>query len=350
MEHKQFIRTARRKVAFYRLGDQALPKLLLVHGNASSSAFFFPTIYDLSKYFNVAAPDLNGFGDTQASPINSPTALRDWADDIDAFADALGWDRFALMGWSLGGGVAWRYAIDHAARLTHLIMLSPMSPYGFGGTRGEEGIPYDDKGWGSPGGFANKDFLDRLHAQDRGDAPFTARAVLRKGLFAEGFVPDKQWEDLYVEELLKIHLGLDYYPGDFVPQASFPYVLPGERGISNSLAPQYANMAAFRDIRPKPPVLWIRGDEDKLVSDRSLSDLATLGQLGIVPGYPGEEAFPSQPMVAQTRALLNKYRDKGGQYTEMVFPGCAHASHLEKPEDFVAALRDFAGRKIEVDV
>jgi pimeloyl-ACP methyl ester carboxylesterase len=95
MEQKQFIQTNRREVAFYRLGDQALPKLLLVHGNASSSAFFFPTIYDLSKYFDIAAPDLNGFGDTQASPIHSPTALKDWADDIDAFADSLGWGRLA---------------------------------------------------------------------------------------------------------------------------------------------------------------------------------------------------------------------------------------------------------------
>ncbi len=347
MEQKQFIPTASREVAYYRLGNPSLPKLLLVHGNASSSAFFFPAIRELSVYFDVAAPDLNGFGDTQASPIRSEAALKEWADDIDAFADALGWDSFALLGWSLGGGVAWRYAIGHAARLTHLIMLSPMSPYGFGGTRGEDGVPYDDKGWGSPGGFANKDFLDRLHAQDRSDAPFTPRAVLRRSLFAQGFTPDKQWEDLYVEELLKIHLGLDYYPGDFVPLASFPYVLPGERGISNSLAPQYANMEAFRDISPKPPVLWIRGDEDKLVSDKSLSDLATLGQMGIVPGYPGEEAFPSQPMVAQTRALLNKYRDRGGQYTEIVFTGCAHAAHLEKPAEFVAALRDFTGRGAE---
>ena len=38
MEQKQFTRTARREDAFYRLGDQALPKLLAVHDNASSSA------------------------------------------------------------------------------------------------------------------------------------------------------------------------------------------------------------------------------------------------------------------------------------------------------------------------
>jgi len=55
-------------------------------------------------------------------------------------------------------------------------------------------------------------------------------------------------------------------------------------------------------------------------------------------------------MVAQTRVLLNKYREKGGHYSEMVFTGCAHASLLEKPEAFVAALRDFAGHKVGAEV
>ncbi|MHC1786532.1 MAG: alpha/beta fold hydrolase [Christensenellales bacterium] len=343
MNQKLFVQTARRQMAYYRLGDQRLPKLLLIHGNASSSAFFFPTIMALAKHFDVAAPDLNGFGDTQASPVHSPTALGDWAEDISAFADAIGFERLALLGWSLGGGVAWRYAILHPGRLSHLILLSPMSPYGFGGTRGVAGEMYDQRGWGSPGGFANKAFIERLQAKDRSDAPMAARKVLEKSLFADGYTVSSQWQDLFVDELLKIRLGEDYYPGDYLPLAAFPYVLPGQRGISNALAPQYANMAAFLDIQPQPPVLWIRGERDTLVSDKSLSDLATLGQLGYLPGYPGEEAFPSQPMVAQTRAFLETYQERGGRYRELMMPGCAHASHLEKPEAFVAALCDFAG-------
>ena len=134
-----------------------------------------------------------------------------------------------------------------------------------------------------------------------------------------------------MDELLKIRLGEDYYPGDYRMQEKFPYVLPGTRGISNALAPQYANVSAFADIKPQPPVLWIRGDQDRLTSDQSMSDLAVLGQFGLLSGYPGADVFPPQPMVAQTRAVLEKYKVNGGSYRESVFEGCAHAAP-EAPE------------------
>ncbi len=340
---KSFIDTARRRTAYYRLENPGKPKLMLVHGNASSAAFFFPTIQALAKHFDIAAPDLNGFGDTQATPIHAPTALCDWADDVDALADSLGWQRFALLGWSLGGGVAWRYAVNHPQRLTHLILLSPMSPYGFGGTKGEGGQMYDERGWGSPGGFANPAFLQKLAEQHTGDDPMGPRAVLEKSLFAKGWPVEKEYQDFFVTELLKIRLGEDYYPGNFQQIPAFPYVLPGDKGISNSLSPQYAKVTGILDIQPKPPILWIRGDQDQLVSDRSFSDLAVLGSLGLLPGYPGEEAFPPQPMVAQTRHVLEQYQEQGGSYREVVMEGCAHASHLEDPERFLKELLDFLG-------
>jgi len=72
-----------------------------------------------------------------------------------------------------------------------------------------------------------------------------------------------------------------------------------------------------------------------------MSDLAVLGSLGLVPGYPGEDVFPSQPMVGQTRALLEKYRINGGTYREAVMEGCAHSAHLEDPERFVHEVEAF---------
>ena len=49
------------------------------------------------------------------------------------------------------------------------------------------------------------------------------------------------------------------------------------------------------------------------MSDASLVDLGRLGALGAVPGWPGPEVFPAQPMVTQMRALLDRYRVAGGQ-------------------------------------
>lgn len=337
---KQMLDTPRRKIAAYRLGKPGAPKLMLVHGNASSSAFFFPTALRLAEWFDIVAPDLNGFGDTEASPIHSPTALHDWAEDLDALADTIGFDRFALLGWSLGGGVAMKYAIHHPERLSYLLLLSPMSPYGFGGTKGETGEMYGENGWGSPGGFANPGFLQKLREQDRGEDPLAPRSVL-KGLFAKGWPFSEEYQELFVDELFKIRLGEDYYPGDYQPQAAFPYVLPGTRGISNSLAPQYANVSAISDIKPQVPILWMRGGQDKLVSDQSFSDLATLGLMGLLPGYPGVQAFPPQPMVAQTRAVLEQYKRNGGLYQELLFEDCGHAACLEDADGFIRALREF---------
>ena len=59
-------------------------------------------------------------------------------------------------------------------------------------------------------------------------------------------------------------------------------------------------------------MLWLRGANDVIVSDTSLYDLAYLGSLGAVPGWPGEQAWPPQPMVAQTRAELNGYAAAAG--------------------------------------
>ena len=58
------------------------------------------------------------------------------------------------------------------------------------------------------------------------------------------------------------------------------------------------------DLETKPPILWIHGTADAIVSDTSFYDLNYLGQLGIVPGWPGADAAPAQEMVSQTRDVL----------------------------------------------
>ena len=87
---------------------------------------------------------------------------------------------------------------------------------------------------------------------------------------------------------------------------------------------------------PKPPILWVRGAEDQIVSDQSLFDMGTLGKLGFVPGYPGEDVYPPQPMVSQTRATLEKYAARGGWFVEEVIEDAGHTPFIEKPEQFNA--------------
>jgi pimeloyl-ACP methyl ester carboxylesterase len=75
-----------------------------------------------------------------------------------------------------------------------------------------------------------------------------------------------------------------------------------------------------------------------IVSDNSFFDLGTLGKLGYVPGWPGEDVYPPQPMVGQTRQLLEQYKAQGGSFEEVVIMDTGHTPYVEKPEEFMAAL------------
>jgi pimeloyl-ACP methyl ester carboxylesterase len=59
---------------------------------------------------------------------------------------------------------------------------------------------------------------------------------------------------------------------------------------------------------------------------------------GLLPGWPGHEIFPPQPMLAQTRAFLERYAAEGGRYREVIIDDAGHLPWLEKPEAFNAAF------------
>jgi pimeloyl-ACP methyl ester carboxylesterase len=113
--------------------------------------------------------------------------------------------------------------------------------------------------------------------------------------------------------------------------------------MNNAMSPKFFNLAAFAQINPQPPVLWIRGDSDQIVSDTSLFDFGYLGQLGAVPGWPGADVYPPQPMLGQLRALLNAYQAQGGQYREEVIANCGHSPHIEQPEVVQRLIGDWIG-------
>ena len=102
-------------------------------------------------------------------------------------------------------------------------------------------------------------------------------------------------------------------------------------------------MSKLFAIDPKPPVLWVRGANDQIVADGSMFDIGTLGKMGAVPGYPGEDVMPPQPMVSQTRAVLEQYAQSGGEFKEVVFDECGHTPYIEKPDAFNQHFHDHIG-------
>jgi pimeloyl-ACP methyl ester carboxylesterase len=139
-------------------------------------------------------------------------------------------------------------------------------------------------------------------------------------------------EDLLVEEVLKSVTGDDGYPGDSTLSPNWPGIAPGTRGILNALSGKYCNWTGIVDIDPKPPILWTHGTADIVVADGSAWEMGTLGKLGVVPGWPGEDVFPPQPMVAQIRNVLERYRDAGGHVQIETFDGSGHGPLFDAPE------------------
>ena len=343
MPTSQLVTTPRLAIHTLVAGPEHAPVVVLIHGNCSSSGFWVPLIDQLGERYRVIAPDFRGYGDSEAAPIDATRGVRDFSDDLHALLTALHIDApVTLVGWSVGGGVAMQFAIDHPRQVAGIVLENPMSPFGFGGTRDAAGTPNHPDFAGSGGGTASPDFVRLLAAKDRGsEGPTSPRNVMNTGYYKPPFRVEPALEERYLDALLSTRTGPGFYPGDLAPSPHWPTVAPGTGGMNNAISPKYLDLSRFAAIDPRPPVLWIRGADDAIVSDTSFFDLGFLGKLGVVPGWPGDEVFPAQPMVSQTRAVLDAYQKAGGRYEELVFADCGHSPHIEHADRFLAALHNF---------
>ncbi len=316
--------------------------LLLVHGNLTTGRFWQAVGDQFADRFRVVAPDLRSFGRTARVGVDASRGLRDWSDDLRSLVETLGWadqQRVHAAGWSMGGGILQQYEIDHPADLASLTLVAPLSPYGFGGTRDTDGTPgYPDYA-GTGGGTAAPAFVRRLADGDTSDSDpqSSPRVVMRSFFWSPNYTaPD---EDELMQEVLLTAVGDDFYPGATATSENWPGVGPAPRGVNNAMSPKWCNTSAFGDVAAPVRVLWIRGDEDQVVSDQSMFDFGTLGKLGAVPGWPGEATVPPQPMIAQTRRVFERRRARGGALREVVLSGVGHGPLLERSDEVARLIR-----------
>jgi pimeloyl-ACP methyl ester carboxylesterase len=313
--------------------EDGIPVIFL-HGNFSSATWWEESMLALPKGCRGIAPDQRGYGEANATKhIDAKRGMRDFADDVEALFNHLHIEKAHIAGCSLGGAVVWRMMMDYPERFLTIILINPGSPYGFGGTKNEAGTPCFPDFAGTGGGMANPELIQRVKDGDRSmDSQLSPRVGMR-GLFKPPFIPTREEELL--SSLLSIHIGEKDFPGDFTPSPNWPYVAPGVWGPGNAMSPKYVgDVTKIYDGRLKVPVLWLRGSHDQTISDTSASDPGFLGKMGFIPGWPGENIYPPQPMLRQTRAVLDKYTAAGGSYEEIVIEDAAHIPFLEKPEAF----------------
>src|ERR1044071_3253737 len=96
--------------------------LVLLHGGIHAGEMFGPILPALSTTRRVIAVDLQGHGHT--ADIDRPFRPELMAGDVAALIEHLGLERADVMGYSLGGAVALRTAIQHPDKVRRLVVVS----------------------------------------------------------------------------------------------------------------------------------------------------------------------------------------------------------------------------------
>lgn len=261
------------RVHYRDQGPRDAPVVVLVHGFAASLHAWEPWVARLPDY-RVVTLDLPGHGLTRAPDDFAPSTDRSVA-VVDQVAARLGLPPFVLGGNSMGGGVAWNYALKHPDRLRGLVLV-------------------DAAGWPMPGERREgSPLVFKLLANPVG------RTMLRNvdpALMAEkGLKQAYLDESLVTPELVTRYVELARAPGHRA-------ILTGGRGgrAASTVTPD-----TFRAI--KVPTLVMTGEQDSIIPAAHSRGLA-----GAIPGavlvtYPDGGHVPMEQLPDRSAADLRKF-------------------------------------------
>jgi pimeloyl-ACP methyl ester carboxylesterase len=116
------LRTAgvREGTIFYAVTGEG-PPVLLLHGFGGEIWVWEKQVAGLSKRYRLYIPDLIGYGYSDRPKVEYTPAL--FIDSIKQFMDQLGLRRASLIGNSMGGGIAWAFALTYPERVDKLILI-----------------------------------------------------------------------------------------------------------------------------------------------------------------------------------------------------------------------------------
>ena len=109
-------------------GDLYKPAIILLHGFNGSLFNFERMVPLLSKEFRLISIDLPGFGLTGAIP-SMDYSTQNSILVINELTKHLGVEEFSIAGNSMGGGIAWRYALENPEKTQSLILLASSGIY-----------------------------------------------------------------------------------------------------------------------------------------------------------------------------------------------------------------------------
>lgn len=109
-------------------GPSDAPPVMLVHGFPESHRTWRALVPLLQDDFRLIMPDLRGFGASDKPQDVDAYLTETLVADLFALADAVGIDRFALVGHDWGGAIAWAAAIGGNSRITRLAIVNSPHP------------------------------------------------------------------------------------------------------------------------------------------------------------------------------------------------------------------------------
>ena len=137
MTHYQYATVDSHKIFYREAGPKTAPAILLLHGFPTSSHMYRNLIPALADRYHVIAPDLPGFGFSDAPDRKQfRYTFENLAKAIDDFIQAIGLKNYAIYVFDYGAPVGFRLALAHPERITAAISQN--------GNAYEEGL---SQGW-----------------------------------------------------------------------------------------------------------------------------------------------------------------------------------------------------------
>lgn len=118
------------ELAYETAGDRAAPAVLLVHGFISSNAQWLVNREAFAVRHRLVMVELWGHGRSPTPSDPEQYSVAGYIEQFERIRDALGIERWALIGQSYGAGLAIRYALTHPRRCSALVVTNSRSAFG----------------------------------------------------------------------------------------------------------------------------------------------------------------------------------------------------------------------------
>lgn len=260
-------------------GNPDGPPIVLVHGFAASLHTWEPWVDRLGDRYRIISVDLPGHGLTRA-PRDYAASTQSFVAAIKTLADQEGLERFTLAGNSMGGAVAWNFALAHPERLDALVLVNAA------GWRPEQ-ISEDERDGPPPLVFS----LIRTPVIGTAIRNLEMRPLARQGL-RSAFINDSLVDDAMVDRYVELSRA------------------PGHRRILLNIAQDGARPERMAEI--VVPTLVMHGAVDNLIpvaAGRYYAETIPNAELVVFDnvGHAPMEEIPDQSAQALAAFLAQVY-------------------------------------------